>query len=287
MWAVVYIATFLLMWSKPDSPPFEGGVDAPSRKRSEGTFERRGRRGCFKQPIIDLAATPSAPAKVASQHFLYGRSHPSLERRGIRFFCYITLVVLASAAVFAQVPPPGTPYDSSRHSNPIITFVENKDFKPSDYEQAKKAAGIELLGLSQSEGKRESVEIADGKFAKNMPIVGGFRTDVTFYPVVRQKFRLAGGSDLLLQSFRFPKVALPKDFAAFVLHEATTQTKKKPSEMRFGGTAPEQLDVRGTEGLLFEKDGQITVYWQEDGVGHTATASLPRKELFRVIEDLL
>ena len=98
---------------------------------------------------------------------------------------------------------------------------------------------------------------------------------------------LAGGSDLLLQSFRFPKVALPKDFAAFVLHEATTQTKKKPSEMRFGGTAPEQLDVRGTEGLLFEKDGQITVYWQEDGVGHTATASLPRKELFRVIEDLL
>ena len=58
------------------------------------------------------------------------------------------LVVLASAAVFAQVPPPGTPYDSSRHSNPIITFVENRDFKPSDYEQAKKAAGIELLGLS-------------------------------------------------------------------------------------------------------------------------------------------
>ena len=86
MWAVVYIATFLLMWSKPDSPPFEGGVDAPSRKRSEGTFERRGRRGCFKQPIIDLAATPSAPAKVASQHFLYGRSHPSLERRGIHRF---------------------------------------------------------------------------------------------------------------------------------------------------------------------------------------------------------
>ena len=47
------------------------------------------------------------------------------------------------------------------------------------------------------------------------------------------------------------------------------------------------LDHCVEQGLLFEKDGQITVYWQEDGVGHTATASLPRKELFRVIEDLL
>jgi len=197
------------------------------------------------------------------------------------------LAVLASTAAFAQVPPPGSPYDSARHSNPIITFVDKKDFSSSGYEQAKKAAGIELLGLSQSEGKRESVEIADGKFVKNMPILGGFKTDVTFYPVVRQKFKLAGGSDLLLESFRFPKVALPRAFAAFVLTEATTQTKKKPSEMRFGGNAPEQLDIRGTQGLLFEKDGQITVYWQEDGVGHTATASLPRQELFRVIEDLL
>ena len=196
-------------------------------------------------------------------------------------------VVLAATAAFAQVPPPGNPYDSSRHPNPIITFVEKKDFSSSDYEQAQKAAGIELLGLSQSEGKRESVEIAGGKFVKNMPILGGFRTDVTFYPVVRQKFKLAGGSDLVLESFKFPKVALPRDFAAFVLTEATTQTKKKPSEMRFGGNAPEQLDIRGTDGLLFEKDGQITVYWQDDGVGHTATASLPRTELFRVIEDLL
>jgi hypothetical protein len=57
--------------------------------------------------------------------------------------------------------------------------------------------------------------------------------------------------------------------------------------MRFGGTAPEVLEIRRTEGLLFEKDGKITVYWEERGVGHTATSTLAREELFRIIEDLL
>jgi hypothetical protein len=197
------------------------------------------------------------------------------------------LVALSSTALLAQVPPPGPPYDSAKHPNPIVTFVENKDFKPLDYEQAKKASGIEIVGLSQEEGKREAVEIADGKFVKNMSIIGNLRTDVTFYSVVRQKFKLTGGSDLVVHSFKFPRVVLPKDFAQFVLHEAATQKKKKPSEMRFGGNAPEELEIRGTAGLLFEKDGQITIYWQEGGIGHTATGSLPRRELFRVIEDLL
>jgi hypothetical protein len=197
------------------------------------------------------------------------------------------LVFLNSVALLAQVPPPGPPYDSARHPNPIVTFAENKDFRPSDYDQAKKASGMEIVGLSQEEGKRESVEIADGKFVKNMPIIGGLRTDVTFYTVVRQKFKLTGGSDLIVHSFKFPRVVLPREFKDFVLHEAATQKKKKPAEMRFGGLGPEELEIRGTAGLLFEKDGQITVYWQEGGVGHTATGSLPRRELFRVIEDLL
>ncbi|HYR86003.1 MAG TPA: DUF4367 domain-containing protein [Terriglobia bacterium] len=197
------------------------------------------------------------------------------------------LVLLGSTALRAQVPPPGPPYDSAKHPNPIVTFVENKDFKPSDYEQAKKASGLEIVGLSQDEGKRELVETADGRFVKNMSVIGNLRTDVTFYTVVRQKFKLPGGSDLVVHSFKFPRVVLPREFAEFVLHEAATQKKKKPTEMRFGGLGPEQLEIRGTEGLLFDKDGQITVYWQEGGVGHTATGSLPRKELFRVIEDLL
>jgi len=194
--------------------------------------------------------------------------------------------LLFSSVAAAQTPPPGAPFDASKHPNPIVTFVEEKDFKPVTYDKAKADAGIELLGLSQDEGKRGSVDLADGRLAKNMSILN-FRTDVTFYPVVRQKFRLASGSDLILYSFRFPKVTLPREYARKILNEAAIEKKKKPSEMRFGGTAPEQLEIRGARGLLFDKDGQITVYWQEEGVGHVAMASLERQELFRVVDDLL
>jgi hypothetical protein len=203
-----------------------------------------------------------------------------------RILTFLGVALLAIPAP-AQVPPPGTPYDPGKHPNPIVTFVETKDFKPSDAGQVQKSAGIELMGLSQSEGKRESLEMADGKFVKNMSIIGRLRTDVTFYSVVRQLFKLANGTDFLLHSFKFPRVVIPKEYVDYVLTEAATQKKKKPSEMRFGGNAPEQLEIRGAPGLLFEKDGIVTVYWQEDGVGHTATAELPRRELFRVIEDLL
>jgi hypothetical protein len=196
------------------------------------------------------------------------------------------LVVLFSSLAAAQTPPPGAPFDASRHPNPIVTFVEEKDFKAATYDQAKKDAGIELLGLSRDEGQRESVELADGRFVKNMSILN-FRTDVTFYPVIREKYKLASGSNLVLYSFRFPRVTLPREYARIILNEAAVEKKKKPSEMRFGGTAPEQLDIRGTRGLLWEKEGQVTVYWQEEGVGHVAMAAMPRQELFRVIEDLL
>ena len=57
--------------------------------------------------------------------------------------------------------------------------------------------------------------------------------------------------------------------------------------MRFGGSAPEMLEIRGTAGLLFEKDGKVTIYWEEAGAGYTVTSSLPRRQLFRIIEDLL
>ena len=196
------------------------------------------------------------------------------------------LLLMFSAGAGAQTPPPGSPFDASRHPNPIVTFVEEKDFKPVTYDKAKTDAGIELLGLSQDEGKRGSVEIADGRFVKNMSILS-FRTDVTFYPVVRQKFTLAKGSDLVLYSFKFPRVTLPREYARIILNEAAVEKKKKPNEMRFGGNGPEQLEIRGARGLLFDKDGQLTVYWQEEGVGHVAMGSLARQELFRVIDDLL
>jgi hypothetical protein len=204
-------------------------------------------------------------------------------------FLPAAIVALACAvATFAQTPPPGAPFDASKHPNPIVTFVETKAFKSVASDQARKETGIELLGLSQEEGKRESLEIADGRFAKNMSILS-IRTDVTFYPVVRQTFKLTEGAELVLHSFRFPKVALPQDFTRIVLNEAALERKKKPTEMRFGGAKPETLEIRGAPGLLFEdeNEGRITVYWQEDGVGHTATAKLSRRELFQIVDDLL
>ena len=206
--------------------------------------------------------------------------------RPVTFLFAFAGILAGGILAFGQTPPPGTPFDVSKHPNPIITFVDAKDFKPAPSDQVRKESGIELLGISQEEGKRESLDIADGRFVKNMSILG-IRTDVTFYPVVRQKFMLKQAGELVLYSFRFPKVALPQDFTRIVLNEAALEKKKKPAEMRFGGAKPEVLEIRGARGLLFENDGSLTVYWQEQGVGHTATASMTRQMLFEIIEDLL
>jgi hypothetical protein len=199
---------------------------------------------------------------------------------------FVALLVFSASGLHAQTPPPGAPFDANKHPNPIVTFVESKDFKPIAPEEVRKQAGIDLLGYSQEEAKRTSLEIADGRFAKNMSILT-IRTDVTFYPVVRQQFKMADGAVVVMYSFRFPKVALPQDFTRIVLNEAALEKRKKPSEMRFGGEKPEEFDIRGARALLFQRDKQITVYWQEEGVGHTVTSELPRKQLFDIIEDLL
>lgn len=197
------------------------------------------------------------------------------------------LVFATAATAVAQTPPPGPPFDASKHPNPIVTYVETKDFKALSPDQVKSQAGIDLLGFSQDQARRESLEIADGRYVKSMTILG-FRTEVTFYPVVRQKFKLTdGGADIVMYSFRFPKVALPQEFTRIVLNEAAIEKKKKPAEMRFGGEKPETFSIRGAGALYFEKEGELTVYWQEEGVAHTITANLPRNELFSIIEDLL
>jgi hypothetical protein len=206
--------------------------------------------------------------------------------RPVTFLLTPASVLAGWMLTFAQTPPPGAPFDASKHPNPIVTFIEIKQFKPAPSEQVRKESGIELLGISRDKGQRESLEIAAGRFARNMSILG-IRTDVTFYSVVRQKFKLTEGADLFLYSFRFPKVALPRDFTRIVLNEAAVEKKKKPSEMRFGGEKPETLEIRGAPALLFEHGEQVTIYWQEEGVGHAVTAQLPRKELFEIIEDLL
>ncbi|HEY2382745.1 MAG TPA: DUF4367 domain-containing protein [Terriglobia bacterium] len=198
-----------------------------------------------------------------------------------------TFLLVFTAAAVAQTPPPGPPFDPLKHANPIVTYVETKDFRPLAPDKVKSEAGIDLLGLGQDEAKQDSLEIADGRYVKSM-IILNFRTEVTFYPVIRQKFKMKDdGAEVVMYSFRFPKVALPQDFTQIVLNEASIQKKKKPAEMRFGGQNAETLSIRGVPALYFEKDGQITVYWQEDNVAHTVTANLPRNDLFGIIEDLL
>jgi len=92
-------------------------------------------------------------------------------------------------------------------------------------------------------------------------------------------------ADLLAYILQVGK--FPSGRADLVLNEAALEKKKKPSEMRFGGSKPETLEIRGAPALLFENEGLITVYWQEQGVGHTVTSSISRRALFKVIEDLL
>jgi hypothetical protein len=186
---------------------------------------------------------------------------------------------------FAQVPP-GVPYDASKHPNPIVTYVSKSSFQAATYEEAKDIADIELIGLSQEEGRRESIEMAQPTLKKVK--VGPRDVDVTFYPVIRQVFRLADGGAFTLHSFKFPRTAIPPQIAAQVLNEAAFLKTKKPEDARFGlAPLPEMLDIRGSEALLFDIDGELTVFWTEDGVVHTATAKIPQKDLFRLVEDLL
>jgi len=57
--------------------------------------------------------------------------------------------------------------------------------------------------------------------------------------------------------------------------------------MRFGGAKPETLEIRGARALLFENNGEITVYWQEGRYrAHGHFIAGPEKAI-RPIEDLL
>src|SRR5262245_20057921 len=95
--------------------------------------------------------------------------------RPVTLILAVAAVLLGSAVMFAQTPPPGAPFDASKHFNPIITFVETKDFKPATSEEVRKDIGIELLGMSREEAEQKSMEVAPGRFVKNMSILG-FRT---------------------------------------------------------------------------------------------------------------
>lgn len=199
----------------------------------------------------------------------------------IRLTTFLLLLAVTATLGVAQVPP-GDPYDAAKHPNPIVTYVATAAFRTSSFADAQKAADIELIGLSGEEGSLVSVDLADA--ALRTIRVMGRNVDVTFYPVVRQNFQLKSGGGLVIYSFKNPKSSVPRA----ILDQAAVAKPKNPAEGRFGpGPGPEQLEIRDSQGLLFEKDGQVTVFWQEAGACHTATASMPRRDLFRLLEDLL
>jgi len=194
----------------------------------------------------------------------------------------IARMLIAILLLLMQITP-GAPFNATKHPNPIITFVNVVDFKSTTYQQAKDDSEIELLSLSLSEGKRTSLEIADA--GRQRVKVLGREAEVTYYPVVRQKFSLTDGGDLLLYSFKNPKSPVPPQ----ILDQAAFAETKKPEEARFGlAPKPERLDVRGRPGLVFDdKKGELTVFWQEEGMTHVAIAKLSQSDILRLIEDLL
>src|SRR5688572_1670095 len=74
-------------------------------------------------------------------------------------FRLVTILLLAAVGASAQVPA-GAPFDPKIHPNPIVTWVRDQDFKTTPFAEAVKQAGIEIMSLSQDEGKRDSLQLA-------------------------------------------------------------------------------------------------------------------------------
>src|SRR5262245_14344883 len=196
-------------------------------------------------------------------------------------------VLFCAQAALAQVPP-GVPYDAAKHPNPILTYVTKDDFKPTTFAEAQTAADVELLGLSSDEGRRDSVEIAIVPATIRRVKILREDVQVLFYSVVRQTFTLTGGAKLILHSFKFPRLPVSLATAAPVLNQSALQRSNKPTENRFGAaSAPEKLEVRNSEALLFDDGPEKTIFWVEKNVVHTATSTVSESDLLRIIDDLL
>ncbi len=196
------------------------------------------------------------------------------------------LAILCMTLVsFGQVPV-GDPFDAKKHPNPIVTFVENDEFKPTTYDTARARASIELMGLSQDDGIRASMEMAPGD-ARKVKILGR-KTETLFYPVVRQTFNLTDGESFVLYSFKDPRPDISSEYRVSMLNEHAFKEEKKVKDRRFGvSPPPEKMEIRGSPALLFDNDGELILFWQGRRVAHVAVAVIDREELFRLVRDLL
>ena len=195
----------------------------------------------------------------------------------------IGLLCGIATTLLAQVPA-GTPFNPAKHSNPIVTWVQEKDFKPATFAAAVAAVGVDTMSLSQNEGRRESVELASPSPARQKLRMVGEEVEVTFYPVMRQNYKLKSGRTFILYTFRFPRALTSAD----VLNAAAFSRPLRGATPRFGSSpTPDRIEIRGSPGLYFDNPKQRCVYWFELGAGHTATTDASKDDLFDVLEDLL
>ena len=193
------------------------------------------------------------------------------------------LVSALASTLLAQVPA-GLPFDPSKHPNPIVTWVESKNFKTATFAEAVAVVAVDTMSLSQEQGSRESVELANPSPARQRVRMAGENVDVTFYPVMRQNYKLKSGHTFVLYTFRFPRALTGAD----VLNAAAFGRPARGETPRFGSVPqPDRIEIRGYPGLYFENPKQRSVYWFELGAAHSATTDAPKDQFFDILEDLL
>jgi hypothetical protein len=144
--------------------------------------------------------------------------------------------------------------------------------------------GVDLISLSNAEGTRQSVELAVPSQGRQKVRIFNEEYEATFYPVMRQTYKLKSGHTFVLYSFRFPRALTTAD----LLNDVAFSRPPRGTTPRFGPvTLPERVDVRDKPGLLFDDGKQRGVYWFELGAGHFASTDAPKDELSRVLDDLL
>jgi hypothetical protein len=195
----------------------------------------------------------------------------------------MAILGFTTSVALAQVPA-GVPYDPSKHPNPIVTWVNAKDFKKVSFAEASEQVGVELMSLSRDKGDRESVEVATPAPARQKVRIVGREFEATFYPVMRQNYKLKSGSSFALYTFRFPRALTTADF----LNDVAFARPPRGTVPRFGSLpVPDRIEIRGSPGLYFDDGKQRTIYWFELGAGYSVTTDASKDELFRVLEDLL
>jgi len=197
----------------------------------------------------------------------------------------IALVICRATPIAIAQVPAGVPYDVKKHPNPIVTWVNEKDFRPATFADAANTVGVELMSLSKEQGERISVEIAIPTSSRQQKVrTMGAEYEVTFYPVMRQTYKLKSGNTFILYTFRFPRALTTADF----LNRAAFGPWPRGETPRFGPMKlPDRMEIRGRPGLYFDDNTRRFAYWFELGSGFSVTSNAPRDEFFKVIGDLL